>query len=110
MNKITRVQLQECFSRLGNPLKMEIFLKIAQEGCECDLDQQQGYEGNCVSAIMEDLNLPQSTASMYIKDLRDSGLIKCQKRGKFLYCKPNIETLRQLKSLIDGILTQMEAK
>lgn len=103
-------QLQECFARLGNPLKMEIFLKIAQEGCECDLESKSGYEGNCVTAIVKELGIPQSTASTYVKDLRDCGLIECKKKGKYLYCKPSKEALINIKSLVDGILIQTGGK
>lgn len=110
MNTATRQRYQRSFAELGNPLKFKIFLKIAKEGCDCDLDHQAGYEGNCVSAIVKDLKIPQSTASTYIKDLKKSGLIVCKKNGKYLYCQPNLDTFKNIKSLVDGIIIQMEAK
>lgn len=109
MNQTWQYQLEECFARLGNPLKMEIFLKIAKEGCECDLEKKEGYEGNCVSGIMKQLNIPQSTASTYIKDLRDCGLITCQKKGKYLYCKPNADTFTLIKSFVDAVVAERKA-
>ena len=84
---------------LGNPLRLQIFLKILQEGCDCDINTQKGFSGNCVSGVMDDLKLPQSTVSSYIKDLEDGGLIECKKNGKFVYCRPNKEALVALKSL-----------
>ena len=71
MRKATINQIQECCARLSNPLKMEIFLKIVQEGCDCDAQQQEEIKGNCITSIVRALKIPQSTASMYIKDLRD---------------------------------------
>ena len=96
------------FELLGNPLRLKIFLKILSEGCDCELGALQGFTGNCVSSIMKDLNLPQSTVSTYIKDLADAGLVECQKNGKFLYCRPSRQALVNMKSFVDGALTQVK--
>lgn len=97
-------KIQQSFDLLGNPLRLQIFLKIAKEGCDCDIDSQKGYAGNCVTGIMKDLNLPQSTVSSYLKDLENWDLIECQKNGKYLYCKPKKNTLLLLKSFIDSLI------
>ncbi len=99
--------IQKSFANLANPLKFKIFLKILQEGCDCDINNQQGFTGNCVTNISESLNIPQSTVSSYIRSLQNSGLIECKKNGKFLYCKPSKETLINIKSFIDSGLTQI---
>ncbi len=105
MNKqLTFKTVQQAFDLLGNPLRFAIFMKIAEQGCDCDLDSQKGYSGNCVTGVMKDLKIPQSTASSYIKDLENWGLIECKKNGKFLYCKPKKETLITMKSVIDSCL------
>lgn len=100
--------VQTAFDLLGNPLRLSIFLKIAREGCDCNLNTQQGYTGNCVSGVMKELGIAQSTASSYLKDLQNWQLIECKKNGKFLYCRPKRETLLALKSFIDSCL--METK
>lgn len=105
--KNTFKAIQEAFDVLGNPIRFQIFLKILKEGCDCDLDTQKGYKGNCVSAVMKDLKLPQSTVSSYLKDLENWGLIECKKNGKYVYCKPKKETLITLKSFIDSSLAQI---
>lgn len=97
--------VQEAFDVLGNPLRFAIFMKIAREGCDCDLDSQKGYTGNCVGGVMRDLKIPQSTASSYINDLSIWGLIECKKNGKFLYCRPKRETFIAMKGFIDSVLT-----
>lgn len=96
--------VQQAFDLLGNPLRFAIFLKIAKEGCDCDLDHQKGYSGNCVSGVMRDLKIPQSTASSYLKDLENWGLIECKKNGKFLYCRAKRETFVAMKSFIDSVV------
>lgn len=95
------------FELLGNPLRLKIFLRILSEGCDCDINEQSGFQGNCVTGVMKELNIPQSTASTYIKDLENGGLIECRKNGKFVYCKPKRETLIALKSFIDSTVSQV---
>lgn len=101
-------KINKAFELLGNPLRMKIFLKILQEGCNCDINSQSGYTGNCVTGIMKDLKLPQSTVSSYLKDLQNAGIIECAKNGKYLYCRPNKETMIALKSFIDSALSQIK--
>lgn len=98
------------FELLGNPLRLKIFLKVLSEGCDCDLDAQEGFAGNCVSSVMKDLDLPQSTVSTYLKDLAEGGLIECRKKGKFLYCRPSRQGLIAMKSFVDGALAQVKFK
>lgn len=101
-------QLSRCFDLLGNPLRLKIFMRILSQGCDCDLSEQNGETGNCVSGIMKDLKLPQSTVSAYIKDLAAGGLVECAKKGKFLYCRPSKEALIAIKSFADGALNQIK--
>ena len=101
-------KINKSFELLGNPLRLKIFLKILSEGCDCDINTQSGYNGNCVTGIMKYLKLPQSTVSSYIKDLQKGGIIECTKNGKYLYCRPNKETMIALKSFIDSTLTQIK--
>ncbi len=96
------------FELLGNPLRMRIFLHILKSGCDCDIATQEGETGNCISGIVKDLSLPQSTVSTYIKDLADGGLVECKKRGKFCYCRPNRETLVALKTFVDSAIKQVK--
>jgi len=100
--------IQESFSILSNPLRFEIFIKILKEGCDCDINTQKGFTGNCVTSIVEGMKLPQSTVSTYIKDLRNAGLIDCKKNGKFVHCKPNKENLITVKAFIDGVIGQIK--
>ncbi|MBI4009060.1 winged helix-turn-helix transcriptional regulator [Candidatus Roizmanbacteria bacterium] len=102
--------IAKSFELLGNPLRLQIFLKILSEGCDCDIDTQKGFTGNCVTGVMKDLKIPQSTASSYIKDLERGGLIECKKNGKYVYCRPKRETLLSLKSFIDTGISQLRYK
>lgn len=103
-------KISRSFELLGNSLRLNIFLKILSEGCDCDIDTQKGYTGNCVTGVMKELRIPQSTASSYIKDLENGGLIECKKNGKYVYCRPKREALIALKSFIDGSISQLRYK
>lgn len=106
-------QLQDirgAFEVLGNPLKLQIFISILSEGCECNFDDSEGIEANCVKGIMEALDLPQSTVSTYIKELSNAGLIECQKKGRIVYCRPSREGLAKVKGFIDGALAHIKFK
>lgn len=105
----TLLTINRVFEVLGNPLKFKIFLKILEEGCDCDIKEQTGLTGNCVSGLMKELNLPQSTVSMYLKDLEAAEIIVCEKNGKFLYCKPNKTMMITLKSFIDSAVKQIKS-
>lgn len=100
-------KLGRAFELLGNPLRFRIFLKVLEEGCDCNFEDQSGVTANCVSSLMRDLDLPQSTVSTYLKDLADGELVECVKQGRFLYCRPNRETLLQIKSFVDSALSRI---
>lgn len=100
--------IQQSFGVLSNPLRFKIFVKILKEGCDCDINTQKGFTGNCVTSIVKDMNLPQSTVSTYIKDLRDANLIECKKNGKFVHCKPSKDTIVTMKGFVDGVVDQIQ--
>lgn len=100
-------KMSRVFEVLGNPLKYKIFLKVFESGKNCNLPKQEGHTANCVSGLMKELDLPQSTVSMYMKDLEEAELIECIKKGKFLYCRPNKKTLLEVKEFTDNLLNQL---
>jgi DNA-binding transcriptional ArsR family regulator len=103
----TLSKIARAFELLGNPLRFRIFLKVLEEGCDCSFEEQNGITSNCVSSLMRELSMPQSTVSTYLKDLADGELIECVKQGKFLYCRPNREILVKIKGFIDSSLSRI---
>ena len=43
--------LPKCFRALANPVRLEIFMRILEKSCECDVDMSDGVAGNCVTRI-----------------------------------------------------------
>jgi DNA-binding transcriptional ArsR family regulator len=41
-----------------------------------------------------------STVSHHLKELRNAGLIVCQKRGQWVHCAPNGEILKQVRDFV----------
>ncbi len=100
-------KISASFEMLGNPLRMQIFLAIVQGGCDCNFNDTNFDESNCVKGIMESLEIPQSTASTYIKDLERVGLVETKKVGKFLYSRPSKKGLLELQIFLKATISQI---
>ena len=61
------------FKGLSDPVRLRIFHILAAKG---EL---------CVCHLTEGLNLPQSTVSKHLSLLKQSGLIRAERRGKWVY-------------------------
>lgn len=87
----------EMFKALSNPHRLEIFLTLATccgPGTSCEsLEAMQ----RCVGELGEGLDIAPSTVSHHIKELRQAGLIRVERRGQNLNCWVEPETLRALE-------------
>lgn len=98
------IQSVKVFKALANPHRLDLFLKIkeAHEFNLGDSGDEEKSEG-CMSKecflnkIMGNLGIGPSTLSHHLKELVNANLIETEKRGKFLICRPNLETLEQAK-------------
>ena len=59
--------------------------------------------GNSVSDIASRFDLSLSTVSHHLKELRNAGLIICEKRGQWVYCRPNPEALKDIEGFLDDV-------
>ena len=57
--------------------------------------------GNSVSEIASRFDLSLSTVSHHLKELRNAGLIICEKRGQWVYCRPNPEVLKDIEGFLE---------
>ena len=81
------VRYAEMFKALSSPKRLEIFLRLA--GC-CPTTPFAGSEeefGACVGDLGRDLSLAPSTVSHHIKELRQAGLIRCERQGQTVRCE-----------------------
>ncbi|MEJ2716567.1 MAG: helix-turn-helix domain-containing protein [Deltaproteobacteria bacterium] len=92
----------EAFKALSNPNRLAIFLPLVSGSPPdtlCSFDEEMR---KWVGALGKGLHVVSSTISHHIKELRRSGLIDVQKRGKFTQCWVDGEAVRLLSDLLTG--------
>jgi ArsR family transcriptional regulator len=91
------------FKALSHPQRLRIFLKLIArclpEGrCETSVEGMRC----CVGDLGKDLGLAASTVSHHIKELRSSGLMHVERRGRKIECWISGSTLQLLASFFDS--------
>ena len=82
------------FKALGDPTRLAIFELVrtcGTDGCA------ESDASDSLSQIAERFGLSLSTVSHHVKELRNAGLISCEKRGQRLFCTVDAEVLDQLE-------------
>ncbi len=91
--------LAKIFKALSDPNRLAIFGLLRQRcGTGCRLQAEES--DNTVSALAEEFDLALSTVSHHIKELKNAGLITCEKRGLWVYCAPNESVLEQIEAFV----------
>jgi len=84
------------FKALSSPQRLRIFLRLASccSGATCEVT----LEGmrRCVGDLGEDLEVSASTLSHHLKELRQAGLMKTERRGKQIECWISEDALDEL--------------
>jgi len=89
------VEMAKVFRALSDPTRLAIFELVRN----CDRDGcTEEQASDSLSQIAERFGLSLSTISHHVKELRESGLITCEKRGQRLHCWVDPEVLRQLEA------------
>ena len=82
---------------LSNPNRLQIFVQLTQSctpGASCSADEE-GMR-RCVGELGQDLGLAPSTVSHHIKELRQVGLIRVERRGQNMHCWVDADVVRSL--------------
>jgi len=92
----------EIFRALSNPNRLQIFLRLVSccpPGTKClsDVALRQ-----CVGELGKGLEIDPSTVSHHIRELRQSGLILMERRGKNILCWVDPETVIAAANLLTG--------
>jgi len=81
------------FKALSDPKRVSLLVRLAEERCSCT-----------VSQIAEGSGVDLSVVSRHLAILREAGIIKCEKRGKEVWCDIQTDTLaRILRDLADAL-------
>ncbi len=96
--------LAAIFKALGDPTRLQIFQSIRCCNREVAIDEA----GACrpagalsVGEVCCRLDTSMSTVSHHLKELRLAGLIRMEKRGRFIFCSVNATTLDRVRAFLD---------
>jgi DNA-binding transcriptional ArsR family regulator len=92
----------EIFRALSNPNRLQIFLRLVSccpPGTKCSTDTATRL---CVGELGKNLEIDSSTVSHHIRELRQSGLIHMERRGKNMLCWIDPETVLATAKLLTG--------
>lgn len=89
-------RLAEIFKALANPHRLEILGQLTAccvpgTVCVTETDNRR-----CVGELGKTLNIAPSTLSHHIKELNRAGLVRMERRGKFVECWVDPELLEEL--------------
>jgi ArsR family transcriptional regulator len=94
-------KFSEIFKALSNPNRLKIFLRLVsccQPGTYMNIKNNVEPEGcACVGELGQDLGIVPSTISHHIKELRQAGLIRMERRGQKIECSIDPATLTALQ-------------
>lgn len=83
---------------IADPARRRILALLKRKGgCSCD-DVPACDPGKCVCDLEDDLKLRQPTITHHIQVLREAGLVKTRKIGRWLYCCRDESALDRLAS------------
>ena len=93
------------FKALGDPTRLKIFETLR---C-CDTEVEVDEAGQCrpagslsVGEVCCRFGGSMSTISHHLKELRLAGLIRMEKRGRWIYCSINPESLESIRAWVEA--------
>jgi ArsR family transcriptional regulator len=102
--------LAAIFKALGDPTRLRIF-ECLRYCSEVEIDEA----GECrpggalsVGEVCCRLDQAMSTVSFHLKELRQAGLIRTEKRGRSIYCSVNPAGLELIREFLDRPTTTEE--
>ena len=91
--------LARVFKALGDENRLAIF-QLLRERCAGGCQVSEDGADRTVTEIAKDFDLALSTVSHHLKELRNAGLVICEKRGKQVYCRVNEMLLQDLEAFM----------
>ena len=99
----------EIFKALSNPNRLRIFMRLifcCQPGTRTSINPDTELEGcACVGDIGRDLGVVASTISHHIKELRQAGLIRMERRGQKIECWVDPTTIEALEEFFSSTVS-----
>jgi len=96
-------RLAEMFKALGNPHRLAVFLRLASCCPPGPTAVSEPEARRFVGQLGAELDIAPSTLSHHIKELRNAGLIRMERRGKNIECWVDGEALGAITELLTGL-------
>jgi ArsR family transcriptional regulator len=96
--------LAALFKALGDPTRLRIFEFLRCCNREVEIDeagQCRPADSLSVGEVCCRLDQSMSTVSHHLKELRLAGLIRTEKRGRWIYCSVNPASLELIRGFLD---------
>ncbi len=99
MSKYEKIQLEkysEIFKALSNPNRLKIFIQLVsccKPGTHCETD---GEFRKGAGEIGQSLEIVPSTVSHHLKELRNAGIIRTERKGQKIECWIDPDILEEL--------------
>lgn len=82
---------------LSDPTRVRIFLFLTKKTF-------------CVNAIVSFLNISQPAVSQHLKILRETGLVRAERRGYWMHYSANLKKVREFVNIISKIAEEKKEK
>ncbi|MCE5211667.1 MAG: metalloregulator ArsR/SmtB family transcription factor [Deltaproteobacteria bacterium] len=94
-------RMSAAFKALSNETRLAVFERISLGPCNAMLGKD---ERQCVCSVADNFNISLSTISHHMKELRNAGLINCERKGQFIFCQPNDETIKMMVEYLNKVI------
>jgi ArsR family transcriptional regulator len=100
--KIERMtRISSAFKALSNGTRLAVFENIRLGQCKAMLNEDSRPS---VCNVASNFNISLSTISHHLKELRNAGLIDCERKGQSIFCKPNEETVKMMIEYLTSVI------
>ena len=93
--------LARVFRALGDPSRLAIY-EVIRRGCADGEGHSDEELRRNIGDIAGEFELSLSTVSHHIKELRNAGLIRCERRGQQIFCSVSADTLAIAERFLKG--------
>jgi ArsR family transcriptional regulator len=91
--------MAKVFRALGDPSRLAIF-ELIRDCSGGETGRSIGDLRRSVSEIAKGFDLSLSTVSHHLKELRNAGLIRCERRGQQIFCSVDQDALTMVERFL----------
>ncbi|MDH4330398.1 MAG: metalloregulator ArsR/SmtB family transcription factor [Candidatus Moranbacteria bacterium] len=96
-------KLDEIFKALADKNRLKILLFIHKQECRCRKNELSCQNEACIKDLAGLLGVTMPTISHHIKELVNAHLITTKKEGRWVYCKINKESFKEVSDFFNGL-------